>query len=94
MTRKSGKEGRQDGQAGLGARLAGSKALATKIALSRLALVWERAWPPLAWMVCVVAVFAGVSLADLWRMVPVGAHIFALGAFGLAIFLGAVWLAR
>lgn len=54
--------------------------------LAVLAILWERAWPPLWPAVAVTGVFLAASLFDLPRLVPVKLHIaanLALGAFVL-----------
>ena len=50
-----------------------------------LALVWERAWPPMAWALTVVAVFLAASWFGLWLVLPGGARIAGLVLFAAAL---------
>lgn len=88
MTRKTATK------TGTDTRTAAEKRLGRKITLSRMALLWERAWPPLAGILALLGVFAVLGLADLWRMLPVGVHVFGLGIFALGLAWGLLALAR
>ncbi len=64
--------------------------LATRIALSRAALLWERLWPAVWPAFGVAAFFAALSLAGIWQLLDGWIHLGALVAFGLAT-LGFLW---
>ena len=55
-----------------------------------LALLWERAWPPIAWAMTVVALFLAASWFGLWLDLPAGARIAGLALFGAAL-IGALY---
>ena len=48
-------------------------------------LVWERAWPPLAWAGTVVALFLAASWVGLWFELPRLARFVALGIFARGV---------
>ena len=58
------------------------------------ALIWERAWPPLAWTGALVALFLAASWFGLWFAAPRFARIGGLALFALALFATLAPLAR
>ncbi len=50
---------------------------------ARLAMAWERTWPPLARVLTVVALFVAVSWTGLWQVLPLWGRIAGLVLFGL-----------
>ncbi|MFG1478373.1 TIGR02302 family protein [Xanthobacter sp. V4C-4] len=61
---------------------------------ARLALLWERAWPGLAAVLTVLALFLAASFAGLWQALPALGRIVGVAGFGLLL-IRAVWpLAR
>ncbi|MFV2092165.1 MAG: DUF4175 family protein, partial [Hyphomicrobiales bacterium] len=88
MTRKTATNSGTDTQA------TAEKRFGRKIALSRMALLWERAWPPVAGILALLGIFAALGLAEVWRVLPVGVHVFGLGFFALGVAWGLVTLAR
>ncbi len=57
--------------------------LPRRVALARLALIWETGWQSLWQPACALAFYLALSLFDIWRLVPVIAHWVALLALGL-----------
>ncbi|MGE0231675.1 MAG: TIGR02302 family protein [Flavobacteriaceae bacterium] len=51
---------------------------------ARAALIWERAWPPLAAFLCVAGLFLAASWAGLWLFAPFALRIALLIGFCLA----------
>ena len=87
MTKASGPE-RQDSASGATMRLERLAKRAT------LALVWERAWPPLASAGAIVALFLGLSWAGIWFVLPTYARLAALAAFAVGAVVALFPLAR
>src|SRR3990172_6268329 len=56
-----------------------------RVRLSWLALLGERIWEALLWPFLVVTAFLGVSLLELWSLLPPLLHRVLLGGFGLAL---------
>ena len=52
---------------------------------ARLALLWERMWPPLAWALGVMALFVAASWFGLWLGAPAFARMAGVGLFVLAL---------
>ena len=71
--------------------LAGIKRLLDRrLATARLAIAWERLWLALWPTVGLVGLFAAVSLAGTWYLVPGWLHVSALVGFAIALG-GALW---
>ncbi len=64
--------------------------LRRKLALSRLALLWEALWPRLVWPLAVLALFFAAAYAEIFTLFPAWVHIALLAAFGIAL-LGVIW---
>ena len=62
-----------------------SDALSRKLRLVRLALLWERAWPPLAAALSLLALFLALALFDTAPLLPFWLHAALAPAFALAI---------
>jgi uncharacterized protein (TIGR02302 family) len=60
-------------------------------ALARLVLFWERLWPALLPVLCVLGLFMALALLEVPTLLPVWFHATLLVLFGLLL-LGAVWL--
>ncbi|EME70484.1 kinesin-like protein K39 [Paramagnetospirillum caucaseum] len=60
-------------------------ALSRKLRLVRLALLWERAWPPLAAALSLLALFLALALFDAGPLLPFPLHAALAPAFALAI---------
>lgn len=80
-----------EGEAGAGN---GKRHLERLVLRSRLALLWERAWPPVAALLSVAAVFLSVSWIGLWDVLPHPARAAGVALFALALLAAAVCLAR
>jgi uncharacterized protein (TIGR02302 family) len=52
---------------------------------ARLALLWERAWPPIAWALTIAALFLGASWFGLWLDLPRDARIAGFALFAAAL---------
>jgi uncharacterized protein (TIGR02302 family) len=50
-----------------------------------LALLWERAWPPVAWALTIVAIFLAASWFGLWLALPPSARIAGMALFAAAL---------
>jgi hypothetical protein len=61
---------------------------------TRVALAWERIWPPLATAGAVLALFLAVSWAGLWFSAPGWARLVGLALFAAALFVALLPLAR
>jgi uncharacterized protein (TIGR02302 family) len=62
---------------------------------ARLALLWERAWPPLAWALTIAALFCAASWLGLWLDAPAFARVSGLAVFAaglLAALFPLAWL--
>ncbi|MBA4790971.1 MAG: DUF4175 family protein, partial [Rhizobiales bacterium] len=57
-------------------------------------LLWERAWPPLALIACVVGLFLVVSWAGLWLHLPPLGRIAGVALFAIAFILSFVPLLK
>ncbi|ARJ66386.1 kinesin [Magnetospirillum sp. ME-1] len=70
--------------------------LSHKLRLARLALLWERAWPPVAAALSLLALFLALALFDLGPLLPFWLHAALAPAFALAILvlLGKAWRVR
>jgi len=66
------------------------KRFARHVALARLALFWEQAWPALWPAVGSVVLFVALSLAGTWQLIAGWYHLTALIAFALAT-LALLW---
>ena len=64
--------------------------LASALQRARLAIAWERAWPPLAAVLSVAGLFLAVSWAGLWLALPLAGRIAGLAVFVL-LALAALW---
>ncbi|MEM7695228.1 MAG: TIGR02302 family protein [Pseudomonadota bacterium] len=64
------------------------------IASASAAITWERAWPALAPMVGVVALFVGTALMGLWAPLPPVAKAVGLAAFAALFVLAALRVRR
>ena len=64
------------------------------ICLRRLALAWERLWPPLWPVVGIFGAFLALALGDVLPLLPGWLHILMLVAFVAAIAVAAVSLVR
>jgi len=71
-----------------------ARALARKIRLSKLALVFERLWPRVWLMIGLALIFIGFSLADVWSRLGTPWHQIALAAFAIAALAGLVHAVR
>ncbi len=60
---------------------------------ARLALLWERIWPPLAALGALACLFVAVSWLGLWLELPRGGRIAGVAAFALAA-LALLWATR
>lgn len=60
-------------------------ALSRKLRLARLALLWERAWPPLAAALSLLALFLALALFDVAPLLPFWLHAALAPGFTLAI---------
>ena len=60
-------------------------------ALARLVLFWERLWPALLPVLCVLGLFTAVALLELPALLPAWLHIILLALFALLL-IGSVWL--
>ena len=58
------------------------------------AIAWERSWPHLARLLCVIGLFLAVSWAGLWLALPFVARAAGLGLFGLSALVALFPLAR
>lgn len=67
-------------------------ALTRKLRLARLALLWERAWPPLAAALSLLALFLALALFDAAPLLPFWLHGALAPAFALAV-LALLWKA-
>lgn len=65
-----------------------------RVRLSWLALLGERIWEALLWPFLVVTAFLGVSLLELWSLLPPLLHRVLLGGFGLALIVSFLPLLR
>lgn len=67
--------------------------LSHKLRLARLALLWERAWPPVAAALALLALFLALALFDAAPLLPFWLHAALAPAFALAILvlLGKAW---
>jgi uncharacterized protein (TIGR02302 family) len=61
---------------------------------ARLALLWERAWPPLAWALAIVALFFAASWFGLWLDAPSGARMAGVALFAAGLIAALFPLAR
>ncbi|CUW37859.1 conserved membrane protein of unknown function [Magnetospirillum sp. XM-1] len=59
--------------------------LSRKLRLARLALLWERAWPPVAAALALLALFLALALFDAAPLLPFWLHAALAPAFALAI---------
>lgn len=75
-------------------RAAANPAFERKVALSRVALLFERLWPRLWALIALVALFLLVSLAGAWTASGEIGHALLLAAFVAAGLAGLVWAAR
>ena len=50
-----------------------------------LVLVWERAWPPIAWALTAIALFFAASWFGLWLVLPGGGRILGLALFAAGV---------
>lgn len=64
--------------------------LSRRLALSRVALAWERLWPGLWPMLCVAGFFLAAALFDLFSSFPPLAHLAVLAGFGAAFVMAAI----
>lgn len=62
-----------------------SRILRPRLALARLALAWERAWPEIWPIPSLIAAFAGLALANLLPHLPGWLHLIVLAAFAAAL---------
>lgn len=60
---------------------------------ARLALIWERLWPPLAALGALACLFVAVSWLGLWLELPRAGRIAGVILFGIAA-LALLWIAR
>ncbi|NQV60954.1 MAG: DUF4175 family protein, partial [Alphaproteobacteria bacterium] len=60
-------------------------------ALARLVLFWERLWPALLPVLCVLGLFTALALLELPALLPGWYHVALLVLFALLL-TGAVWL--
>ncbi|MFC3231404.1 TIGR02302 family protein [Marinibaculum pumilum] len=74
-----------------GPRTAQQAILERRVAWTRLSLIWEQVWPRLALAFGVVALFAILSLFNLWRLLGGWGHALALALFALALAAALVW---
>jgi uncharacterized protein (TIGR02302 family) len=65
--------------------------LAWRLLLSRATLAWERLWPALWPMLCVIGVFIATALFDLLSPLPGVVHAAILAGFALAFVGTAIW---
>ncbi|MEO1694683.1 MAG: DUF4175 family protein, partial [Pseudomonadota bacterium] len=70
------------------------RALEAKIATTRRRLFFERMWPRVWVPLGAVLVFLGLSVFDVWPLLPVRAHQALLGLLGLAAVAGIVLVLR
>lgn len=68
--------------------------LARAMRRARLTLLWERAWPGLAAMAAVGAVFLALSFAGLWQELPALGRMIGLGVFVVLFGAAALPLTR
>ena len=64
--------------------------LARRLALARLAILWERLWPGFGPALAVIAGFIALSLVEVWAYLPGWLHGLGLAAFAGAL-LVALW---
>jgi uncharacterized protein (TIGR02302 family) len=69
-------------------------ALARKIALSRLALAWERVWPVLLWPLVLVGAIVVTALFGLWNLLTPWMHYAGIGIFLVGLGTALAPLAR
>ncbi|MFG1416626.1 TIGR02302 family protein [Xanthobacter sp. V0B-10] len=78
-----------------GGRVAGARLLlARAMERARFVLLWERAWPGLAAMLAVGAVFLALSFAGLWQDLPTFGRMVGVGLFVVAFSAAALPLVR
>ena len=69
-------------------RLAATRRVSRLAGRARLAILWERAWAPLALIIALGALFLTVSWLGLWLELPAFGRIAGLGLFSVALAAG------
>ncbi|MGB4866708.1 MAG: TIGR02302 family protein [Hyphomicrobium sp.] len=70
------------------------RAFARKVRLSKWALFFERLWPRMWWLIGLASLFAGLSFAGVWTLLPPVAHQIVLAGFAVAAVAALIYAAR